>query len=286
MRGTSYSLGRKKIAAILLASLLLLPHHAAADNKGLFISPLREYITVDAGKTATKSITVANLTDKNITVTLSVEEFSVADFTYQYEFKPPKDTWVRLGLTEIKLQPGKSHQIPYQITIPPNAAPGGHYFTIFATTNFGGTNQVQATTVLYLTVNGVLRKTSVIRSSTMPWLSLGNDIPFTLTAQNTGNTHFFAYVSGRLTGWGSKKSGEETTRLLLPGASRNMGNTIPAPLLPGVYKATYGYRTDAGQTIQRSRYIFYLPLWSLALPLGLIWLMIVFIKSARRRAKA
>ncbi|MEK7153406.1 MAG: hypothetical protein AAB834_05640 [Patescibacteria group bacterium] len=80
------------------------------------------------------------------------------------------------------------------------------------------------------------------------------------------------YTSGTLSGIGPKKTSDDITRMLLHNTTRTIGDTIPAPLLPGLYKATYGYRTDTNQTIQRSSYLLYIPLWSIAALLGLSWL--------------
>lgn len=288
MHGIGY---RARLAAGLLFVIFLLgltthPTMAATKTEGLFITPLREYVTLDAGKSISNSVTIANLTEKQITVTLSVEQFSVADYTYKYNFKPLQYDWVKLEQTAVELKPNRSQRIHYTITVPSTAAPGGQYFTIFATTklsNGTASSQVQAATVLYLTVNGKLRKATELRKHSIPTLSLGKDLTFTLEIQNTGNTHFFTYVSGELNGMFTNRSSTETTHLLLPDTNRIVGGTIPAPMLPGVYRASYGYKTDDGQTIRRSRYIAFIPLWSLAIPLGLGWLLIVFRRHRRAR---
>jgi hypothetical protein len=277
------------LLALALAIFLFLPVPAAAapaKNEGLLITPLREYITVDAGKTKTGAVTVANLTGTRMAIALSVEQFSVADYSYDYRFKPDKHNWIHLEQTAVELEPGKSRRIPYQITVPDKAAAGGTYFTVFASTQFQGVNgvggKVQAATVLYITVNGKLAKTSALRRGVVPRVSFGGDIPFRFDAAHTGNTHFFLYASGSIEGMGAKQHSPETTRLLLPDTARTMSGTIPAPLLPGIYEVTYGYRTDGGHTEQQNAHVLYLPVWSLAFPVGIGWL--VFLWQRHRRA--
>ncbi|MEK7153405.1 MAG: hypothetical protein AAB834_05635 [Patescibacteria group bacterium] len=172
-------MSRAVLTLVVLLLILVPTNHAVAvpKNRGLLITPLREYVAIKAGKTSSGAITVANLTEKTITVTLSVEQFSVADYTYAYHFKPAKHDWVRLGQTAVELKSNKSQKIPYDIHVPAKAAPGGQYFTIFATTSFannqGISSRVQAATVLYVTVNGKLRKSSIVRRASFPWISFG-----------------------------------------------------------------------------------------------------------------
>ncbi|MDN5275055.1 MAG: exported protein of unknown function [Candidatus Saccharibacteria bacterium] len=239
-----------------------------------------------AGKVERKSLTVANITDKPVTVTLSVEQFSVADYTYDYIFTAPKEDWVKLESTQLELGPGKSRSVQYAVAVPKDATPGGHYFTLFASTSLdsGDTvSNVRAATVLYATVEGKLRRTSEILKESFPPVSFGGDMTFTMDVKNTGNTHFFTYASGQLHGWTAKPQGEEVTHLLLPGAPRLIGATIQAPILPGIYTATYGFRTDDGQTISRSKHVLYVPPWSLAIPLGITWIGVLLKKRSKAK---
>jgi hypothetical protein len=264
--------------------------HAAASSqsKGLFITPIREYIKVDAGKTHKGSLTVANITDKPVVVTLSVEQFSVADYSYDYNFTPVKEDWIKFQTPQLQLQPNKSQAVSYTVAAPKGATPGGHYFTIFAsaTLTSGPTgNKVRAAMVLYVTVNGQLRETSAIKKEDIPWISFGNEIDFSFDVKNTGNTHFLIYASGKLSGLTTKPATPEVTHVLLPGTVRTIGNTIEPPLLPGVYTATYGYRTEGGQVISHSTHILNAPPWSLLLPIGVAWVATLLWKRRNRTKK-
>ena len=258
----------KRFLALLSLSLLLftfsIAHAEAPKDKGLLITPLRNYVSIDAGTQKTSSFTVANLTKKPLTVILSVKQFSVQDYAYDYRFSDPNNDWVRLSTSEVTLQPTKSQQIDYRVAIPANTAGGGHYYTLFASsqlTNTGLESTVQAASLLYLTVNGKLIGTSELKSSTLPRFFFGKELSYTLDVKNTGNVHYFAYFSGQLHG-PSAHSASGNSHLLLPGAIRHVTSSIPAPLLPGVYRATYGYKTDAGTSISRSRYVVFIPPWS------------------------
>ncbi|HEV7929894.1 MAG TPA: hypothetical protein VGP12_07155, partial [Nitrosospira sp.] len=99
------------------------------------------------------------------------------------------------------------------------------------------------------------------------------------------NTHFFAYVSGELKGWSSKGKGPEVANLLMPQTTRNLGSSINAPILPGFYTATYGYKTDSGELLQRTSPVLYLPPWFLLTTLGVVWLGVILTRRTRPRRR-
>jgi hypothetical protein len=75
----------------------------------------------------------------------------------------------------------------------------------------------------------------------------------------------------------------------MPGSVRRLTGTIAAPVLPGVYTATYGYRTDDGQNVQQSRTVIFIPPWSVAFLLAALLVLGAIIRShhhSRRRRKA
>jgi hypothetical protein len=214
---------------------------------------------------------------------LSVEQFSVADYSYDYHFAASHDDWVSLSLSQITLQPGKSQEITYTANPPSNAVPGGHYFAIFATASAsdGSTQNIaRATTVLYVTVSGALRTTSEIKSVSIPQFAFG-DISYSLDIKNTGNTHFFIYTEGGLSGL-PKQQDSKNAHLLLPQTIRQVSGTIPAPLLPGMYTATFGYLTENGQVVQRTAHIVYLPWWTILVVIGLVWIFVVLWRRFKR----
>src|SRR6266496_1812188 len=126
------------IVGIILALFVSTPSaQALSVDRGLQITPPRQYLTVDPGKTIKSSITVANITENPHDISLSVEHFSVADYTYTYMFDLPKEDWVKLEQTQMTLKKSESRTVSYTVSAPANATPGGHYFTLFASTSLG-----------------------------------------------------------------------------------------------------------------------------------------------------
>lgn len=255
---------------------------AAGKDRGLLVTPLRDYITVDPGKTGEHQIGVANLTPNPMDITLYAEQFSVANYTYDYHFSAPKEDWVKLQTTHLQLKPEASKQVSYKIIVPKGAAPGGHYFTIFASAKVSQSKEIRAAIVLYVTVKGDLIHTSTIEKEKIPTVSFGGNIPFSLDVKDTGNTHFFVYASGHLETWWQTPQAPEAAHLLLPKAIRAVGSDIASPVLPGIYKAVYGYRAENGQRTERSRLIVYLPPWSIAIPIGIGWFIFLLLKRHKR----
>lgn len=257
----------------MLVALCLVPNAASAAVGGLRISPVRQFPSVDAGATERSQFTITNTTDDPLPVTLSVKQFSVADYTYEYTFNPPENDWLRLGITETVLDPGESKDIPFALMVPTDARPGGYYYTLLASADLstqGLTGTVQAANLLYTTVNGELTRTSYLEGSSFPRLVFGRDISFTLQPRNTGNVHQFAFVTGELRGPGAPAPVTSGAHLLMPGKVRTLNGSIPAPIWPGIYRATIGYGTDADQTATTSQMVVVVPPWFIAVLLGVL----------------
>ncbi len=242
---------------------------------GLLITPLRQFLSIKAGHALDSSFTVANLTDRPLTITLSVQQFSVTNYVYNYRFEAPTNNWLHLGLTTVSLAANQTANIPYHFQVPVGTSPGGRYYTLFASANVasqGAKATIQAADLVYLTVAGKLVRTSHLQHSSIGWLAFGRSIPFNVQPVNTGNVYFFAYVSGRLHGLWIKPAPTPDTHLLMPGTVRTLSGSIASPVLPGVYRATYGYRTDAGQSVMKTSYVLFIPPWFVAFLLAALLL--------------
>ena len=248
----------------------------AADpiGKGLAISPLRQEVTLDAGKTTKGMFTVSNLTNKPMLVNMSVKQFSATNYIYDYEFRPPDNDWVKLQVPQVQLQPGESRKISYDVILPPKVAPGGYYYTVFVSTDIdsGLPSTVQAATLIYLTVNGDLIRTSLLQNDSIPFWVTGTNIPYKFDVKDTGNVHFSAYFYGQLEGIFGKLPESGTSHIVMPGTVRTIEGVIPSPLLPGIYRVTYGYKVDfADFVVAKSAWIIFIPPWSVVV---LVFLLI------------
>lgn len=281
---------RTVISGVLGLILVFTPLVASAQpqtntTKGLSISPLRAFVQVNAGATKTASLTVANNTTSPLTVQLFDKQFSVADYTYDYRFATPQPDLVTIGVPQVVLQPGKSQVVPYTVAVPKAVTPGGYYYTLFASATPAGDEKVtlQAASLLYVTVNGELYKTTELQSASIQRVSFGKDFSYQLQARNTGNVHYFVYTAGQLHGPSARPAEQPATHILLPGKVRTITGSISAPVLPGIYKAEYGYKTDSGQEMLRSSLVAYIPPWSIAFLLIVILAVWSFVSHRRKQ---
>jgi hypothetical protein len=261
-----------RIVILLLVSLITSLSSSAAGaveskDKGLAISPLRQEMTASAGKPTMGSFTIANLTEKTMKVNLSVRQFSVQDYDYDYVFRTPEYDWITLKETQVEVEPHKSKKLEYSVTIPVGSTPGGYYFALFASTDIAGPGlpgTVQAASLLYLRVDGKLIRTSVLQNDSIPFWVTGSEIPYKFDVKNTGNIHFSAYFYAQVQGLFGTYPEIGTSHLLMPGSVRTVEGAVPTPMLPGIYKVTYGYKVDFADIITaKTAYIIFIPPWSI-----------------------
>lgn len=258
------------LAVLILVTSTGLAPVVSAENKvspGLSITPVRQEFTIDAGTREVAHINVTNGFDRDIVVDLAVKKFSVSDVNYDLNFSDTTDDWISPNKTSIALAVGESREASFVINVPKRTAPGGYYYALAASTRLGGGGEAtaQVMSLLYMTVSGDVIRTGVMQRDSVPRFVYGSVFPYTFDVRDTGNVYFSANFYGKIkTLWGSVVSQSSAGHVLFPGITRNIKGEVPAPLLPGIYKFSYGYNVDfADMTIEQTKYVIYLPLWSL-----------------------
>ena len=253
--------------------------------KGLLISPATDFTTTSAGKPESGSVTIGNHTTTPLAINLSVKQFSVDSYTYNYNFSQSANQWVRLSRTSAMLAPGETQSIPYTINVPGDASAGGYYYTFFASANIASGaihSTVQAGSLLYLTVNGDLTRSAKLDGDSIQRVVFGKQVDYHYNLTDTGNVYFFVYVAGKLQGPTTGPSQTSVAHIIMPGKVRIFSGAIQSPVLPGIYRATYGYKTDAGDSIQKSHLILYIPPWFVALILIILLALNLWIAKRRK----
>lgn len=290
-----YTKGMYRVVCLFVACLIVCaaaitqPARAAeSTNSGLLISPPRHSMHVAAGGSDSQKMTVANYTERSLDVILNVQEFSVANLSYEYQIKDADRPWLSIEQTELALEAGESQELAFSVHPPASTAPGGKYYLIVASAtakNGDLVSTMQVAAPVYITIDGQLDKSSKLENnhSINRIVILGDAIPFRLDITNTGNVHYLVEVKASLQGLFTGHSTTSTQHILLPDTTRRFTASIPVPLLPGIYQATYGYSSEAtGDVVVRS-WVLYLPPWAIIGTLLLGWIITTVIRLIRKR---
>ncbi len=275
------------LAILVVTSIPLVTHAKEPNSTGLAVAPVRQEMTVVAGKLTQGAIRVANYTDDKLTVNLSVQQFSAIDYVYDYQFTTPVKDWIVFEKTYITLGPGQDKKVNFTVNAPNTTSPGGYYFALFASADMSGAvvkRVARVTSLLYLSVDGKLTRTGSITDDIVPFFVYDSTIPYTFNVKNTGNVHYGAFFYGQLEGFFYDQPRVGVGHVLLPGTIRAVGGSIPAPFFPGLYKMTYGYKTDVSDNeVVKTTYIIYIPPWSLAALVLVLFIIKWFWQNKRAR---
>lgn len=251
---------------------------ATAKSPGLSVSPVRKELTLTAGKTAQGTFEVSNSTQQSIQVNLFVRQFSLTDYNYEYQFSQPKYDWIRIdGESQRTLAPNQTIAVRYTVTVPKSTASGGYYYTLFASTDRQQTKdsmsfRLQAASLLNVTIAGkdIVKSASLSNDRVPTWIT-DNIIQYQYDITNTGNVHFRGESFARLEGPLTSTADEGQGPVLYPNTTRSVQGSIQAPLLPGVYRLTYGYAMDSpNKVLEHSTYVVFIPPWFTMLVITLL----------------
>lgn len=123
----------KKTISLLVGIISLLTFCFSSKAFAMTISPVRYEIAGNPGETVTKEMTIINEDNATVTYYSSFANFEAQGETGSASFVEPKEdigTWITTEQS-VSLLPGEQKTIPFSITIPANAEPGGHFGVIF-----------------------------------------------------------------------------------------------------------------------------------------------------------
>lgn len=125
----------------LIAMFISVPSAHAAEAINVSLTPLVYEVTVKPGTSTSGSLEVQNLSDAAQTLYPIARDFEPdPDSGGSPRFLPkPSDTdptflsnWVTFSQASMTLAPKETKVLTYQLSVPDNASPGGHYGAVFA----------------------------------------------------------------------------------------------------------------------------------------------------------
>lgn len=225
---------RKKIRIIVLCGLFLifgLHLKTAQADIGITVYPLSYKLVLSPGQNWEGLTTVVNPNDfplkvkvekENIiggaegSVSLTPEELSQYGLT----------NWITFNTEEFILQPQERREFRYQVKIPDNAPPGGHYAAILFK---GSTVEEQASgigvsgrtgTVILVEVTGDVVKKAEISFVFVPKFISHGPLAIDFKIKNEGNSYIFPEGKVLVSGLFQKKELSWEPRIVFPGFER------------------------------------------------------------------
>ncbi len=288
---------------------------ASMGGEGLTISPPISELNLKPGETATEVIRLTNPTDRLIEVYPKVMNFGAKGEGGEPAFTEATDEsakyslakWIEISQGKIALTPEQVVEFKYQISIPKDAEPGGHYGVVFFATEPPKVSEDSSKvsigsmvgSLILTKVPGTIIEKGNLESFSAPWFSFNSPVEFTTRVSNNGNIHFKPKGEIRIKDWAGKeidsvKVNEELGNILPDSVRKFTSKWAPQQswFFPiGRYKAelklTYG---ESEKELTGNVYFWIIPLWFIIL-LVVIFVLLTFrlirylVKRKRRISK-
>ncbi len=242
------------IAALGVAILggIFIPDRASAqeaNEERITLSPAIARPELAAGQKAKGKLTIINDGTVPYTFLLYARPFSVSNEAYEPNYTEVNERteayqWVEFARTKISLKAGQRVEVSYTVTVPDDAAPGGHYSVLFAETqppeeDSSVARKKRVGSLLYMTIAGDIIEKGSLASWDVETLQTKQPVSSSIRVENTGNVHFQSDISVTYTSIFGKKQYENNQQVLvLPGTTRRVVFDWDSAPYFGIYKAS------------------------------------------------
>lgn len=184
----------RKLLVKLLVLIIILSVFFANLSYALTVGPAKIEFTANPGEILSFNLFIRNDNDWDSDYYLSVEGFTDINGERKFFENPPEKNWVELQ-EKVFLKAKEDIQIPVKINIPKNAAPGGHFLTIWVSSGapkktageVGIVSRVGA--LIFINVRGdTIYKASISKfdAKRLVW---NFPVKFVYSIKNEGNTY-------------------------------------------------------------------------------------------------
>ena len=283
------------IAAVLLSSAGFIFQSVGAQGaqESITMSPSTKKYELEPGTVKSDTITILNDGDTAYDFTMYATPYWVKDANYQPDFAPSNPradafAWVSFDQAKYRAEPRETIVVPYTITVPEDAAPGGHYGTIFAEVQppEGESNlarKKRVGSILYITTTGEVKLEGTTKSITIPWFQPTAPMQARATIENSGNSNFPATTKLTVSDiFGSVKAEVNGEYEILPGTTRDISLQWEYSPWFGLYNVKAA-TTVLGETTTASSLVLVMPFWMILLFIGVIIAGVVY--ALRRKKK-
>lgn len=280
------------LLAMLFPALFATPAYADMTMTGqsptLSVSPTRQELTFDPGKTYDLSITVTNAGGSEATfIPAAGPYYPTADGNLDYSAENDHTqlwNWISFAQDSFTLAPGAKAEVNFAITVPADAPSGGQYAAVYAEVHAseGGLNNVSRVGSLIVgRVDGEIIERGELLAQNVPTVVLGANFTPSVSIKNTGNVNFAVvsrlYVKDILSGnvlFDSTTDGDDQQQVY-PDMTRTFSFNWEG--LPGVGIFEVEYTVNfAGQSHSVKRTVWAVPLWLLLTVIGVLAFLVIF----------
>ncbi len=268
------------------------------------ITPTNQMINLKPGDKYTGSITVINSSNsgEDFHYFVSVLPYSVvgekyeADLSTMYDRTMIKD-WIEIDSPTGTLEPGKSEEVNFTITVPTSAPAGGQYASIVVTDNNNDSSVVSSTlgiaSVLYANVAGDTVYDGKIIENNIPGFVMSTPVKVDSLISNDGNVHMLATtqvtIKNTLTGENilpSQQSDGYFNEIIMPGTTHRIERDLTDLPIVGVVEVSQTIYYN-GESSVVNKNVIICPVWFMVLVVvllsGIVGGIIVAIKKHRRK---
>ncbi|HUC87940.1 MAG TPA: DUF916 domain-containing protein [Candidatus Binatia bacterium] len=298
----------------LIAAVNLPAEASAAEANGFQISPVLSEITIDKGQSQTVPITVTNPTDvvsnDQVVVddfTASTQENGTPNLLLNGQVADPRHNFKSLvdPIPNISIPPKGTASVEVTLSVPPGANSGGYYGTvrIVPVTSGNGNGNVGLTasvgTLFLVTVPGnLIEKLDLVQLSAahnnQASSLLFSGTPQVLTRlSNVGDIQVQPFGRVNVTNmFGKVVASYEFNNLsprsnILPNSIRKFIDKLPKQNWLGHYtiEESLAYTSGSGNLINDSVGFWYLPIWSIAVLVVALFIIVAIVYKAVLRFK-
>lgn len=283
-----------------LAPLSVIAQNTSDQTSKITISPVTFNLAANPGDVLRQSIKIRNDSTMTQTLEMNAENFTATDEQgtiglTEEETPFSLASWVKFSSPNLTLKSGQEVTVPFTITVPRNAEPGGHYASVFgqlspdASAIGGGAGTALGQKVgalILLRVAGDVKEDAEIATFTVDGFQAGEDVPFAIRVQNRGSVHIRPQGFISITDmFGNKVADVQIEeRNVFPGAVRRVEATWDKPGFMGYYTANalmqYGQNN---QQITATTTFWIIPWKQIAIWGGAALVVIIILFLARKR---
>lgn len=282
-----------------VAPMTALAQNTQDQTSKINITPLTFNLSANPGDVLEQTLKIRNDSATTNTLRVNAENFTATDeegtvglTEEETPFSLAK--WIKFKQSTYTLRSGQEAQVPFTITVPRDAEPGGHYASVYgqlspdagAIGSSGSSIGQKIGTLVLLRVAGNVKEDATVESFQTGQFQAGQPVPFEARVKNNGSIHIRPKGFVTITDiFGNKVVDVPITeKNVFPGSVRKLDISWEKPGFIGYYTANaLMYYGQNNQQLTASTTFWIIPWMQLAIWGGVALVIVVVLILARKR---